>query len=74
MVKTLIRILLIICTLVFIKQYYKRKNFPYNEEGVYFDQKTLIVYHQQTVEILVILSIVTILLLIITFFNKTKEK
>jgi hypothetical protein len=38
--------------------YWKRRQFPYNLEGRYFDEETATVYHQQVVEVSLFLAII----------------
>jgi hypothetical protein len=40
---------------------YQRNQLPYNEQGMYFDTATLIVYHQQAVDAFVIGGILSII-------------
>ncbi|RAW02819.1 hypothetical protein [Pseudochryseolinea flava] len=44
--------------LVFANQ---RGKLPYNERGMYFDTENMIVYHQQTVEVIVFIGVVSII-------------
>lgn len=38
-----------------------RGKLPYNDQGMYFDTENLVVYHQQTVEVIVFAGVVSII-------------
>jgi len=45
--------------LIFANQ---RGKLPYNDQGMYFDTENLVVYHQQTVEVIVLAGVISIII------------
>ena len=69
---TLITIILIIVTLLVTYTFAHRLTLPYNSEGNYFDDNSMVVYHQQAVQVLGLFSIIAITVSVVVIY-KTKR-
>lgn len=56
---------LLLLTVVFGRTYIGRARLPYNEEGLYFDEKTMVIYHEQAKEVYGLVSIIFLALTVI---------
>jgi hypothetical protein len=61
----------LLCVLLILSgwMWYERASFPYNEEGRYFDEANMIVYHQQGEELWRLLFMSVVALAVVYLFS-----